>query len=379
MDVAKIIDAFKDAAEDPCRQAQQWKEETKGKAVGFLLTDVPEELIYASGFLPFGIAGGSSRLDLAKAHLQNWTCSFIRSSLALALEKKLDFLDGLIIPQTCDTTRMVFGVWKHVSPLPFFQNFRMPRQVERPSAREYLIGELVRLKRLLEEFRGEEISDEELKKSIRLYNQNRALLRELYTLHEENPRVIKTRDLYTIIKASMVMPREKVNELLNHLVNAVKQGARNSYGEQIRLIISGTLLQPLELLDYLEEERGIVVGDDLQDGFRYIEKDVDENIDPMEALALRQLNRMPFAGYDKAKNPRRFFLVNLAEQKKAQGVIFLHLKYCEPENYDYYDNFLALEKAQIPSIRLETEFGTTSLGQLRTRIQAFLEMVGGER
>lgn len=377
MDKAEIIDVFKKVAENPGWQVQQWKEEKDGKVVGFLLTDVPEELIHAAGFFPYGLAGGHSRLDRAKAHLQNWACSFVRSSLALALEGKLDFLDGLIIPQTCDTTRMVLGIWKHASPLPFLQNFRMPRQVERPSAREYLIGELARLKGHLEDFRGAEISADELKKSINLYNRNRALLRKLYAWHEQNPAVLSTRELYTLIKASMLMPREKVNELLIELVNAVERETAVP-GDQIRLIISGTLLEPLEILDYLEEEKGIVVGDDLQDGFRYIQGDVNENIDPLEALADRQLNRIPFAGYDTAKNPRRYFLVRMAEQKRARGVIFLHLKYCEPENYDYYDNFQALEKAKIPSIRIETEFGTTSLGQIRTRVQAFLEMVGGE-
>jgi benzoyl-CoA reductase/2-hydroxyglutaryl-CoA dehydratase subunit BcrC/BadD/HgdB len=155
------------------------------------------------------------------------------------------------------------------------------------------------------------------------------------------------------------------------------EGETTPPGEYTRLIISGTLLEPFELLDYLEEGGGIIVGDDLQNGFRYIDGEVKEDVEPLEALADRQLNRIPFAGYDLSQNPRRYFLSRMAVQKKAQGVIFLHLKYCEPENYDYYDNAQTLEKAGIPAIRIETEFGTTSLGQIRTRVQAFLEMVGG--
>jgi len=205
-------------------------------------------------------------------------------------------------------------------------------------------------------------------------------LRKLYTLHEQNPAALSAKELYTIIQASMLMPREKLNELLVKLLNSMEEeteGATAPPGETIRLIISGTLLEPLEILDYLEEGGGIVVGDDLQNGFRYIDGDVNENVEPLEALAYRQLNRIPSAGYDIARNPRRYFLVKLAQQKRAHGVILLHLKYCEPENYDYYDNFQALEKAGIHAIRIETEFGTTSLGQIRTRAQAFLEMVGG--
>lgn len=376
MDKAEIIGLFQKVAENPDWQARQWKKEKNGKIIGFLLTDVPEELIHAAGFLPYGICGGRSRLDRANAHLQIWACSFVRSSLALALERKLDFLDGLIIPQTCDTTRMVLGIWQHASPLPFLQNFRLPRQVNRPSAREYLIGELARLKEQLEIYRGAQISTEELQNSIKLYNRNRSLLRRLYLIHEQNPASLSAKVLYTLLKGSMLMPREKVNELLTELLKAL-EGETTPPGEYTRLIISGTLLEPFELLDYLEEGGGIIVGDDLQNGFRYIDGEVKEDVEPLEALADRQLNRIPFAGYDLARNPRRYFLSRMAVQKKAQGVIFLHLKYCEPENYDYYDNAQTLEKAGIPAIRIETEFGTTSLGQIRTRVQAFLEMVGG--
>ena len=86
------------------------------------------------------------------------------------------------------------------------------------------------------------------------------------------------------------------------------------------------------------------------------------------SLAIRQLKKTPFGGYDVPSAPRRYNLVKAAQQKKVQGVLFLHLKYCEPENYDYYDNLQALEQAGIPSLRIETEFGDTSLGQLQTRI-----------
>ncbi len=375
---SEAINTFRSAAENYDNDVRQWKKTVGGKAIGFLLTDVPEELIHAAGFFPYGISGGNTRMDLADAHLQFWACSFVRSSLALALNGKLDFLDGLVIPHTCDTTRMVLGIWKHVKPLPLMDNYRLPKQVERPSARKYLIGELSRFKKLLEDFRGSEITDKELWQSIKLYNSNRQMLRRLYLLHETSPYLLGNRDLYTIIKASMIMPREEVHTLLQELLNSLEQGEKVSPTGKTRIAISGTLLEPLEILDYFEESGGTIVADDLKNGYRYIEADVPEKGDPIEALADRQLNRIPSAAYDFKKNPRRNFLVNLARAKKADGVILLHLKYCEPENYDYYDNYLALEAAGIPAMRIETEFGGTALAQLQTRVQAFMEMIGGE-
>jgi bcr-type benzoyl-CoA reductase subunit C len=374
---AEIIDVLQKTAENPDWKVRQWKEQGGGKAIGFLLTDVPEELIHAAGFFPYGISGGHARLDFADAHLQTWACSFIRSSLALAMEGKLDFLDGLIIPQNCDTTRTISGIWQHAHPLPFLQEYRLPRQVDRPSARDFLIYELTRLKEELEKFSGTKITAEKIKDSIALYNSNRRLLSGLFTLHDKNPAAISNKELYTIIKASMLMPREELNWLLHKLVSALML-EEVFPGDKIRLFISGTLLEPLEILDLMDESGVVVVGDDLQNGFRYIEAGVQESGDPLEALADRQLKRIPSASYDLLHNPRRHFLVKEAQEKKIHGIIFLHLKHCEPENYDYYDNMQAFERAGIPAMRIETEFGSTLSGQVRTRVQAFIEMVGGE-
>lgn len=375
----EVLEVIKRAYANPDRQVQEWKQRTGGKAIGFLLTEVPEELIHAAGFFPFGICGGSVRMDRAEAHLQSWACSYVRNSLALALNGKLDFLDGLIVPLTCDSTRMVSGIWKHNRPLSYMDSYRLPKQVERPSAKKYLLGELERIKRGFGDYRGNEISDEELKRSIRLYNSNRKLLRKLFNLHERNPDVISNKDLYTVLGASMVIEREKLNSLLSELVKTLEEKTKESV-KKTKLYLSGTFINPMEVLDCLDESGGVVVGDDLKNGFRYIEADVAEaDASLLDSLAIRQLEKIPFAGYDVPSNPRRHNLVKAAQQKKAQGVLFLHLKYCEPENYDYYDNLQALEQAGIPSLRIETEFGDTSPGQLQTRIHAFMEMVGGEK
>ena len=152
MNIKEIIEIFKGAASNAGDQAGQWKRDNGGKVVGFLLTDVPEELIHAAGFLPYAVNAEEGRLEYADAHLQTWACSFSRNALAAAVQGKLSFLDGLIIPQTCDTTRMLMGIWKHTQPLPYMENYRLPRQVERASARDYLRGELDRLKKSLESY-----------------------------------------------------------------------------------------------------------------------------------------------------------------------------------------------------------------------------------
>jgi len=376
---AELIAPFVDAYENPARQVEQWKAMHGGRVVGFLMTDVPEELIHAAGFFPYGITGGNKGLDKADAHLQTWVCSYVRSCFALAVDGRLDYLEGLIVPQTCDTTRMLLDLWNHVRPLPYMEDYRLPRQVGRGSARKYLLNELERMKEGLERFAGHSITTDNLKKSIMLYNHNRQLMRKLFDMHAKNPSLIGNRNLYTVVNGAMVMPRERVNELLVKIVDQLQESLNIAEEDKyLRLVLSGTLLTPLEILDLIDNWGGVVIGDDFQNGYRYIEADVTPEGDPVAALADRQLNRIPSAAYDIEQKPRRVFLTNLAKEKKAHGVIFVHLNFCEPENFDYYDNLTALQKAGFPAIRIESQFGQSTLGQMQTRLQAFLEMIGGE-
>lgn len=372
------MEPFENALARKAEAVEQWKTDRGGKVIGFLLTDVPEELIHAAGFFPYGIVGGSTNLEEANTHLQAWACSYSRSSLARALEGKLDFLDGLIIPQTCDTMRMLLDLWQQIHPLPYMENFRLPRQVDRSSARKYLLGELKRIKKGLEEFRGAPIEAESLRQSINLYNHNRQLLRKIFHLHARRPDLLSSRQLYTIINGTMIMAREKANRLLQPIAEKLEQNLEDAgNGSRIRLLMSGTLLEPFEVLDFIEEFGGTVVADDFQNGFRYIEADIDPDRDPLEALAERQLMRIPSAAFDLGKRPRRVFLNELAREKEARGAILLHHTFCEPENFDGYDNLQALQNQDIPAMRIETQFGGAGLGQIRTRVHAFMEMVGG--
>ncbi len=153
------------------------------------------------------------------------------------------------------------------------------------------------------------------------------------------------------------------------------EGQPNS---KVRLVISGGVWEPPEIMDLIEEAGGVVVGDDLLTGARYLGPDADEEGNLLEALADRQLKKIPFSGFDNQEYERRRFLVDLVNRSEAKGLVFLHLKFCEPENYDYNDMREGLNSVRIPNLRLETEFTNPSLGQIRTRLEAFIEMIGGD-
>lgn len=380
--VNELCEEFERLTADPTREVRRLKSGRTMRVIGFLPTDVPEELIHAAGAYPFGIvAYDGAQVNRADAHLQTWACSLIRCTFGMALAGSLDHLNGLIIPLICDTTRMVSGIWKQVKPFIFMENFLLPRQVDRPSAKSYLIGELGRLKARLEQFMDRPITAEDLKQSISVYNHNRVLLRKLYNLHISRPDLVGNRAVYSAIKSSFFTPKERHSEMVSQLISAVEQEAlENTTGDAqcwVRVMLSGKIAEPQALLDILDQSGAVCVADDLCTGYRYIANDVAENGDPLEALADRQLKRLPFACFVNREQDRISFVANKAKEVRAAGVVFLHFKFCEPENYDYPILRDALFAAGIPNVRVETEVGNVSLGQISTRIQAFVEMLGG--
>lgn len=376
----KILGELQNVLSDPAPAAKKIAAEKIVRVVGHLPTDVPEELVHAAGAYPFGVvAYDGSQINRADAHLQTWACSLVRCAFGMALAGKLDFLQGLIVPTICDTTRTVYTIWKKVRPFNFMETFLLPRQLDRPSAKNYLLGEMGRLKARLEQFTDRKITAQDLQNSIRLYNRSRALLRRLYDFHVRCPDLLGNRAVYDVIRSSLLLPKEEHNALAGRLLGALEQEAGKQKSKKaktrVRVILSGKLGEPPALLDILDEAGAVCVGDDLCTGYRYIANDVAENGDPYVALAERQVAQIPAACFTNQKQDRKDFLLQKVRETGADGVIFVHLKFCEPENYDY--PFLAetLNAAGIPSLRVETEVGGESLGQIRTRIGAFIEML----
>lgn len=382
MEAKEILAGFARALGDPASAVMNDADREPVKVVGHLLSDVPEELIHAAGARPFGIvAFDGTEPNASDAHLQAWACSYVRCSFGLALAGKLDFLAGLVVPVICDTTRTVYTLWKKVRPFDFTEAFLLPRQFNRPSARNYLLGEMGRLKARLEQFTGRKITARDLHRSIRLYNRSRAQLRRLFEFHVRHPGILGNRAVYDVIRASFLMPREVHFEMTGRLLNALeKEVAGRKKGREkrrVRVFLSGKLGEPPALLDILDRAGAVCVGDDLCTGTRAIAGDAAENGDPYAALADRQLERLP-AAFFVNRQDRRDYLIKRVRETKADGVIFVHLKFCEPENYDYPCLEESLKATGIPAFRLETEVGGLSLGQVGTRVEAFLEMLEGD-
>lgn len=349
-----------------------WKSQGK-KIVGWLCTYVPEELIHAAGLFPVRVMGeGRGETEEAQAYLYANTCFFARSCLEVALRKDYEFLDLLAAGNTCDPIRRLYDVWRHYLFTPTHM-ISIPHKLSDQGI-DFFRAQLQELRKVLEEMSGQPISRDALRDSIALYNRSRRLLREIYELRRADPPPLSGAEALEMVRAGWTMPREQYLERLKTLREELQDRPPLPPG-RARLLISGSLLDQPEFIGAIEALGSWVVTDELCTGTRYFWTDVDEGLDPMEGLARRYLERPPCARM-RPYTRRLDHIRQLAREYRVDGVIYETIKFCELYGHDKPMIGEDLEAEGIPVLELDLEYGGGGAGgQVRTRVEAFLEML----
>ena len=373
----EILNKLKNVTSDPYAKLADWKKQENKKVIGCFPMHLPEEIIHAAGILPITLLGNDEPITLADKYLQPSLCHLGRTNFDLALKGKLDFLDGIVFPDICDLIQIMPDIWNFYKPLPFQHTVVIAGKFASPSSRSYIIEEFKSLKLSLERFIGREISNEDLQRSIAIYNQDRDLLYQLYKIRQDNPSIIKASEIASIVMASMLMLKEEHAALLSHILEQIE--IKKPSDKKVRLLISGNLCThpEYEITDMVEAMGAVVVEDDLYVGKRYFATKVNENTDPIEALAEHYIEDIPCPTKHNLDRKYADYLSSLAKEAKADGVIILILKYCEPHSFTYPILKAKFSQDNIPHLLIETEL-FTPIEQLRTRIQAFIETLEGK-
>jgi benzoyl-CoA reductase/2-hydroxyglutaryl-CoA dehydratase subunit BcrC/BadD/HgdB len=338
------------------------------QAMGYLCSYVPEEMIHAAGFTPVRIRGSATPLHHADAHLQSFTCALCRSTLDQLLGGELAHLAGTLFAHTCDALQAQADLWRmNASQDHFVDTVMQPAHLGTPAARPYLLAELQRFGQRLAEFAGQPLNDARLEASIRLYDETRDLVGSLQGRRDR----LTAPDFYAILDASQVMPREALNPLLAHLLEELDGETPRATGPA--LFLTGAVLDEPRLLDLIESLGARVAGDDLCSGSRHFYGQVGDG-EPLAALADYYLARPPCPTKYHPDHEPGDYLVEQARAAGAEGVVFVVEKFCEPHAFDYALALPALARAGLPHLMLEME-QTPSLEALRTRLQAFVEML----
>jgi len=354
----------------------EWKEQGGG-VVGYFCSHVPTEVLTAAGLLPFRMRGtGSTATELSDAFFSNINCSFVRHTFNLALQGDYDFLDGLVCVNSCDHVRRVYDNWKRNLTTPFLRIISMPKKVEDAQVGWYR-DEVTLLKDAVEKHFRVVISDEQLWEAIRLHNRTRRLQRVLYELRKSEAPPLTGAQTLAVMVAGTAMPRRRYNELLEALLESLR-GVNGQQNYRARLMVVGGELDDPGYLEVIEEQGGLVVADALCFGSKAMWNLVDEEAsDPTEALARYYIQGQPSCPRMHGDQPRRVaFLMDMVREFRVDGVVGERMMFCDLWCVEHYMNDLDLKEAGVPFISFDREYNASAKGQLRTRIQAFLETMG---
>jgi len=352
--------------------------------MGYLCAFTPVEIIAAAGFVPFRIKGDVNEpITKADTEMETIVCPLVRSCFDMALKGKYEFLEGIVIPHACDSISRTYDVWKYTLNLPYSHLIDMPHSTDEPSFNFYkaILGTF---RESLSKFTGKEISDQGLNQAISLYNQNRAKVRELYELRRTSPPLISGAEVAKLLIAAVSIPVEEANQLIDSVIEEVKQRSGVPEAKPARIMVVGAQVDDVAFINLIEDSGAWVVADDLCPGAREFFDDVDVTADPIDGIAERYLRKIKCGrtfrekkgDYEDYLEERFGHIGRFIKGFKVDGVVLYIYKYCDPYGFDVPAMKSYIESVGAPVLYLEDEYSMSTIGRLRTRIQAFLELLG---
>jgi bzd-type benzoyl-CoA reductase N subunit len=354
------------------------------KVIAYLCSLVPVEIIAASGCVPFRIRGDVHEpITKGDTNLETIACPFVRSCFDLSVKGRYDFCDGLIIPHACDSMARTYSTWRYSLGLPYSHFINVPHTLSE-SSMEFFMAELNTFRKSLGRFAGKEISDDDLAEAIHLYNENRDKAKALYELRTSDPPLISGTEIAKILTVGMSLPVSESNELFDEVLGEFRQKKGTPLQKAPRIMVDGACMDNIDFVKLVEDSGANVVVDSLCIGTRDYWPNADVGGDPVDALAHRYLDKINCprtyrekAGetYDEDLKSRFGDIGFLSKEFKVDGVILYIYKYCDPFGFEVPARKAYFDSIKMPVLYLEDEYSAGTIGRLRTRIQAFLEMI----
>jgi benzoyl-CoA reductase/2-hydroxyglutaryl-CoA dehydratase subunit BcrC/BadD/HgdB len=357
-----------------------------GRAVvGTFCVFVPEEIVLAADAICVGLcAGAEFGFDEAEKLLPRNTCSLIKSFFGFKLNKVCPYIEvsSMVVGETtCDGKKKAYEIFKDIQPNLYVME--LP-QMKQPHDRELLKAEYGRFLAAVEELTGVKIDAVRLKKGIQTVNEKRKALHRLSQLRAADPAPISGLDALLINQVSFyddpVRFTASVNKLCDELEARVKEGKGVFPKGTPRVLVSGCpMAVPNWKLPAIVESSGaVIVGEESCIGERGLRNLVDDSAATLDGLMDAIVER--YFQIDCAvftpNGGRLDHVKQMAKDYRADGVIHYALQFCSPYAIEAYPVEQGLIKDGIPALRIETDYSQEDIGQLRTRVEAFVETLG---
>ena len=360
---------------------REWKAAERGrKVIGYLPIYVPREIIHAAGMLPVGILGGGDQLEVihGDAYYQSYICRIPRSTIELGVTGRLDFLDGALFPSICDVIRNLSGMWKIMFPDVYVRYFDVPQNYVDEIGGNFYVTELQEFRGALEDLGGRRIGDDDLRRSIAVYNENRRLVCALYALRARQPWTAPASEVYLLLRAGMVLPVEEHSQVLVDYMAAAEAEDR-PMRDNCRVVLSGVFCEqpPLNLIKSIELAGCYVVDDDFMLVTRWLLDDVATEGDPLASLSDAFLHHSESCAtkYEPDEKEKGRYLVRAVENSGAEGVIFAAPSFCDPALLERPMLQNVLDAENIPYIAFKYAENSGQMQPIREQAGTFSDSI----
>ncbi len=359
------------------------------RIMGYVCIYPPVEIMTAFGFVPYRILGDwREPVTEGERVLTRVVCPFLRSILDLGIKGRYGFLDGVIGAHTCDIGSTAIHIWRDNIKKPDFVHFiDIPHTAHEP-AREFFASQLRLLIRNLESFTGSPLTNGALERAAAMHNRQRSLVRQVYELRKASPPPISASENLMVLRAVSSLPVEEGNALLEEVLDEARRRPLPPPGKRPRLLVWGSIIDDVFLLDAIESAGADVVMDDTCVGTRAFWADVREGPDPVEELSRRYLLdvRCPRTYREaqggglrkdyRADLEERFgYVGEFARGWGVDGVVLQSILYCDTHAYEIPHVRDYLDGTGIPHVYIEHDYSEGSRAQVKNRAEAFVEML----
>jgi benzoyl-CoA reductase subunit C len=370
----EILFQCRELLDDPSYPTVRRWRDAGGKVIGHFQVYFPEEIVHAAGALPFKVRGGPVEATQAESRFGSYLCSIVKTSLELVLSRHIE-LEMFVTHPICDAARNLAAVWGRNFTYPC-QILYLPQNANSAHAVEYLRGEYDRLRRAVQDVTGGEITEERLRASLAIFNENRALLRDLYRIKRESPWLVAAEDAYALIAVGGMIPRQEHNVLLRAVLPQIRERPAKRQ-DRIRVVYEGGFCEqpPLDLIRAIGRSC-YVVDDDLLIGLRWILADITADGDPLHSLAEAYLERSSYSPVQHdLRKPKERMLLERIRAADAQAAIVTAAKMCEPGLEEQVAYTRALDDENVPYFVSEFEENMTSFEHLEVQLETFVENI----
>lgn len=346
--------------------------------MGHVCSYVPLELLNAAGVkhARFMHAGSSDEVSAGELYTSSTYCD-VTKSLVGAFETGdplMKSFDRMVFFQTCNPMRTTvdFLNQKYIPS----KIYLLPRNRKEENARIFFRNEIEEFRRDLEELTGHEITDEEIRKQIHLNNEVKAQIRKISELRKRNHPALKGKDFLEIIKAYYFLPPGQQLKLYKELYDKLVR-TPDSDKPLLRIMLCGGIVAEgdRKILDIIEDDfNARVVIDDHCTGYNPVYLDTKEQGDVIQNLSDAYLDSAPCARMVPLKDRLKYSL-SLAEEYRVDAVVYKYIKFCQCYGMTRNEYVQAFQKKGIPLLEISSDYSNGDIGQIRTRIEAFLEVI----